>query len=88
MAARPRRQGEPAVLRPTGPDGAARPEVFARITAFVAGRVAHEIVRAAVLRSPDRGAAEGGSLDCAGRPLAATDRASARSHPTGPTRST
>ncbi|MFB9466413.1 TetR/AcrR family transcriptional regulator C-terminal domain-containing protein [Streptomyces cinereospinus] len=48
-----------AVLRPTGLDGAAKLEVFAQITAFVAGYVAHEIAQAAVSRSPDRAAAEG-----------------------------
>ncbi|MBM9624305.1 TetR/AcrR family transcriptional regulator [Streptomyces zhihengii] len=48
-----------AVLRPTGLDGAAKLEVFAQITAFVAGHVAHEIAQAAVSRSPGRAAAEG-----------------------------
>ncbi|MFJ6797350.1 TetR/AcrR family transcriptional regulator [Streptomyces sp. NPDC091268] len=48
-----------AVLRPTGLDGAAKLEVFAQITAFVAGYVAHEIAQAAVSRSPARAAAEG-----------------------------
>ncbi|MBW5486037.1 TetR/AcrR family transcriptional regulator C-terminal domain-containing protein [Streptomyces bambusae] len=47
-----------AVLRPTGLDGAAKLEVFAQLTAFVAGHVAHEIAQAAVSRSPDRSAAE------------------------------
>ncbi|MEU2930649.1 TetR/AcrR family transcriptional regulator C-terminal domain-containing protein [Streptomyces sp. NPDC007251] len=47
-----------AVLRPTGLDGAAKLEVFAQITAFVAGHVAHEIAQAAASRSPDRAAAE------------------------------
>jgi AcrR family transcriptional regulator len=46
-----------AVLRPTGLDGAAKLEVFAQITAFVAGHVAHEIAQAAVVRSPERAAA-------------------------------
>lgn len=48
-----------AVLRPTGLDGAAKLEVFAQITAFVAGHVAHEIAQAEVSRSPERAAAEG-----------------------------
>ncbi|MEU1933046.1 TetR/AcrR family transcriptional regulator [Streptomyces coeruleorubidus] len=48
-----------AVLRPTGLDGAAKLEVFAQLTAFVAGHVGHEIAQAAVSRSPDRAAAEG-----------------------------
>lgn len=47
-----------AALRPTGLDGAAKLEVFAQLTAFVAGHVAHEITQAAAARSPDRGAAE------------------------------
>lgn len=47
-----------AALRPTGLDGAARLEVFAQLTAFVAGHVNHEIARAAAARSPDRSAAE------------------------------
>ncbi|WP_240802131.1 TetR/AcrR family transcriptional regulator C-terminal domain-containing protein [Streptomyces sp. A1136] len=48
-----------AVLRPTGLDGAAKMEVFAQITAFVAGHVAHEIMQAGAARSPERAAAEG-----------------------------
>ncbi|MDH6542206.1 AcrR family transcriptional regulator [Streptomyces sp. SPB4] len=47
-----------AALRPSGLDGAAKLEVFAQLTAFVAGHVAHEIAGAAALRSPDRLAAE------------------------------
>ncbi|MEO3756535.1 TetR/AcrR family transcriptional regulator [Streptomyces sp. B6B3] len=47
-----------AALRPTGLDGAARLEVFAQLTAFVAGHVAHEIGQAAAAESPDRTAAE------------------------------
>lgn len=47
-----------AVLRPTGLDGAAKLEVFAQLTAFVAGHVAHEIAQAAASRSSDRAAAE------------------------------
>ncbi|MEU2711814.1 TetR/AcrR family transcriptional regulator [Streptomyces sp. NPDC007205] len=47
-----------AVLRPTGLDGAAKLEVFAQLTAFVAGHVAHEVAQTAVSRSPDRAAAE------------------------------
>ncbi|MCW5252511.1 TetR/AcrR family transcriptional regulator [Streptomyces sp. SHP 1-2] len=47
-----------AVLRPTGLDGAAKLEVFAQLTAFVAGHVAHEIARTAASQSPDRAAAE------------------------------
>ncbi|MFI0805952.1 TetR/AcrR family transcriptional regulator C-terminal domain-containing protein [Streptomyces echinatus] len=47
-----------AVLRPTGLDGAAKLEIFAQLTAFVAGHVAHEVAQAAVSRSPDRAAAE------------------------------
>ena len=47
-----------AALRPTGLDGAAKLEVFAQLTAFVAGHVAHEITQAAASRSPDRAAAE------------------------------
>lgn len=47
-----------AVLRPTGLDGAAKLEIFAQLTAFVAGHVGHEIAQAAVSRSPDRAAAE------------------------------
>jgi AcrR family transcriptional regulator len=47
-----------AVLRPTGLDGAAKLEVFAQLTAFVAGHVAHEIAQAAAARSPERAAAE------------------------------
>ncbi|GGY22260.1 hypothetical protein GCM10010384_31290 [Streptomyces djakartensis] len=41
-----------AALRPTGLDGAAKLEVFAQLTAFVAGLVAHEILRRAATRSP------------------------------------
>jgi AcrR family transcriptional regulator len=47
-----------AVLRPTGLDGGAKLEVFAQLTALVAGHVAHEIAQAAASRSPDRAAAE------------------------------
>ncbi|WEO99936.1 TetR/AcrR family transcriptional regulator [Streptomyces sp. FXJ1.172] len=47
-----------AVLRPTKLDGAAKLEVFAQLTAFVAGHVAHEIARTAASQSPDRAAAE------------------------------
>ncbi|MFE2170682.1 TetR/AcrR family transcriptional regulator C-terminal domain-containing protein [Streptomyces sp. NPDC059447] len=47
-----------AVLRPTGLDGAAKLEVFAQLTAFVAGHVSHEIAQAAAWGSPDRAAAE------------------------------
>ncbi|WP_405690302.1 TetR/AcrR family transcriptional regulator [Streptomyces sp. NBC_00057] len=47
-----------AALRPSGLDGAARLEVFAQLTAFVAGHVSHEIAQAAAAQSPDRGAAE------------------------------
>ncbi|WP_260610788.1 TetR/AcrR family transcriptional regulator [Streptomyces sp. WAC06614] len=46
-----------AVLRPTGLDGAAKMEVFAQLTAFVAGYVAHESAQAAVSRSPAAAAA-------------------------------
>ncbi|TLS41538.1 TetR/AcrR family transcriptional regulator [Streptomyces montanus] len=47
-----------AALRPTGLDGGAKLEVFAQLTAFVAGHVAHEITQAAAAQSPDRAAAE------------------------------
>lgn len=47
-----------AVLRPSELDGAAKLEVFAQLTAFVAGYVAHEITQAAASRSQDRAAAE------------------------------
>lgn len=47
-----------AALRPTGLDGGARLEVFAQLTGFVAGHVAHEIAQAEAARSPDRAAAE------------------------------
>ncbi|WSY90227.1 TetR/AcrR family transcriptional regulator [Streptomyces sp. NBC_00873] len=47
-----------AALRPTGLDGAAKLEVFAQLTGFVAGHVAHEIAQAAAAASPDRTAAE------------------------------
>ncbi|WP_129287068.1 TetR/AcrR family transcriptional regulator C-terminal domain-containing protein [Streptomyces sp. GZWMJZ-114] len=47
-----------AALRPTGLDGAAKLEVFAQLTAFVAGHVAHELARTAASRSPGRLAAE------------------------------
>ncbi|NBM18484.1 TetR/AcrR family transcriptional regulator [Streptomyces sp. GC420] len=47
-----------AALRPTGLDGAARLEVFAQLTAFVAGHVGYEIAQAKAARAPDRAAAE------------------------------
>jgi len=47
-----------AALRPTGLDGAAKLEIYAQLTAFVAGQVAHEIAQAAASQSPDRAAAE------------------------------
>ncbi|MET9604975.1 TetR/AcrR family transcriptional regulator C-terminal domain-containing protein [Streptomyces sp. NPDC006512] len=47
-----------AALRPTGLDGAAKLEVFAQLTGFVSGYVAHEIAQAAAANSPDRVAAE------------------------------
>ncbi|MFB7981824.1 TetR/AcrR family transcriptional regulator C-terminal domain-containing protein [Streptomyces vinaceus] len=45
-------------LRPAGLDGAAKLEVFAQLTAFVAGHVAHETAQAALTQSPERAAAE------------------------------
>ncbi|MFD5506681.1 TetR/AcrR family transcriptional regulator C-terminal domain-containing protein [Streptomyces sp. NPDC127051] len=45
-------------LRPAGLDGAAKLEIFAQLTAFVAGHVAYEIAQAATSHSPDRAAAE------------------------------
>ncbi|MFF4579923.1 TetR/AcrR family transcriptional regulator [Streptomyces sp. NPDC001389] len=45
-------------LRPTGLDGAAKMEIFAQLTAFVAGHVAHETAQAAAAQSPDQAAAE------------------------------
>ncbi|WP_018547918.1 TetR/AcrR family transcriptional regulator C-terminal domain-containing protein [Streptomyces sp. LaPpAH-108] len=47
-----------AALRPSGLDGAARLEVFAQLTAFVAGHVRHELARAAASDSPAPHAAE------------------------------
>ncbi|MFJ4620862.1 TetR/AcrR family transcriptional regulator C-terminal domain-containing protein [Streptomyces sp. NPDC088812] len=47
-----------AALRPTGLDGTAKLEIFAQLTAFVAGHVAHEIAQATTARSPDRATAE------------------------------
>ncbi len=47
-----------AVLRPAGLDGATKLEIFAQLTAFVAGHVSHEITQAAASRSPERTAAE------------------------------
>ncbi|MFI6147508.1 TetR/AcrR family transcriptional regulator C-terminal domain-containing protein [Streptomyces sp. NPDC051109] len=47
-----------AALRPAGLDGAAKLEVFAQLTSFVAGHVAHEFAQAALTQSPDRAAAE------------------------------
>ncbi|MCC3650224.1 TetR/AcrR family transcriptional regulator [Streptomyces sp. S07_1.15] len=47
-----------AALRPTGLDGAAKLEIFAQLTAFVAGHVAHEVAQADASRSPGRAAAE------------------------------
>ncbi|MER7727984.1 TetR/AcrR family transcriptional regulator [Streptomyces sp. NPDC096323] len=47
-----------AALRPSGLDGGARLEVFAQLTAFVAGHVAHEIAQADAARSAGRAAAE------------------------------
>ncbi|MEW1691633.1 TetR/AcrR family transcriptional regulator [Streptomyces sp. NPDC091265] len=48
-----------AALRPIGLDGAARLEVFAQLTAFVAGHVSYEVAQAQAAQSPDRAAAEG-----------------------------
>lgn len=47
-----------AALRPSGLDGGARLEVFAQLTAFVAGHVAHEVDRSEAAQSPGRAAAE------------------------------
>ncbi|MFD5571126.1 TetR/AcrR family transcriptional regulator C-terminal domain-containing protein [Streptomyces cadmiisoli] len=47
-----------AALRPSGLDGTAKLEIFAQLTAFVAGHVAHEIAQAAGSQSPDRVEAE------------------------------
>ncbi|MFC9153809.1 TetR/AcrR family transcriptional regulator [Streptomyces bauhiniae] len=47
-----------AALRPSGLDGAARLEIFAQLTAFVAGHVRHELARGEAARSPERAAAE------------------------------
>ena len=41
-----------AALRPTGLDGAAKLEVFAQLTAFVAGHVTHELTQAAAAGPP------------------------------------
>ncbi|MEV4433846.1 TetR/AcrR family transcriptional regulator [Streptomyces sp. NPDC049585] len=45
-------------LRPTGLNGAAKLEIFAQLTGFVAGHLAHEIAQATASQSPDRAAAE------------------------------
>lgn len=47
-----------AALRPIGLDGAARLEIFAQLTAFVAGHTAYEVSQARAARSPGRAAAE------------------------------
>ncbi|MDH6223198.1 TetR/AcrR family transcriptional regulator [Streptomyces sp. MJP52] len=47
-----------AALRPAGLDGAARMEVFAQVTAFVAGHVAHEVAQASAAWTSERLAAE------------------------------
>ncbi|MFD7867123.1 TetR/AcrR family transcriptional regulator C-terminal domain-containing protein [Streptomyces sp. NPDC059783] len=47
-----------AALRPSGLDGAARLEVFAQLTSFVAAQVAFEVGQARVARDPGRAAAE------------------------------
>ncbi|MER7309419.1 TetR/AcrR family transcriptional regulator [Streptomyces griseoluteus] len=47
-----------AALRPSGLDGAGRLEVFAQLTAFVAGHVRHELAQTQGARSPERVAAE------------------------------
>ncbi|MGP3977716.1 TetR/AcrR family transcriptional regulator [Streptomyces sp. 8N114] len=47
-----------AALRPTGLDGAAKLEVFAQLTAFVAGHVGYELTQAGSARPPERAAAE------------------------------
>ncbi|MFJ6940527.1 TetR/AcrR family transcriptional regulator [Streptomyces sp. NPDC101132] len=47
-----------AALRPTGLDGAAKLEVFAQLTGFVAGHVGHEIAQAAAAQSPGQAALE------------------------------
>ncbi|MFF3564876.1 TetR/AcrR family transcriptional regulator [Streptomyces sp. NPDC002574] len=47
-----------AALRPTGLDGGARLEVFAQVTAFVAGHVAFEVTQSTAARPPARAAAE------------------------------
>ncbi|MEV6582727.1 TetR/AcrR family transcriptional regulator [Streptomyces sp. NPDC051582] len=47
-----------AALRPTGLDGGTKLEVFAQLTAFVAGHVGYEIAQAGAARSPGRGEAE------------------------------
>lgn len=41
-----------AALRPAGLDGAAKLEIFAQLTGFVAGHVGHEIAQAEVSQSP------------------------------------
>lgn len=47
-----------AALRPSGLDGGARLEVFAQLTAFVAGHVTHEVAQAEAAQAPGRAAAE------------------------------
>ncbi|WNI23296.1 TetR/AcrR family transcriptional regulator C-terminal domain-containing protein [Streptomyces sp. ITFR-16] len=47
-----------AALRPSGLDGAARLEIFAQLTAFVAGHTAYEIGRARAAQAPEQAAAE------------------------------
>nr|WSW67711.1 TetR/AcrR family transcriptional regulator [Streptomyces sp. NBC_00995] len=47
-----------AALRPSGLDGGARLEVFAQLTAFVAGHVAYEVAQAEAAQDPGRATAE------------------------------
>nr|WP_202542726.1 TetR/AcrR family transcriptional regulator C-terminal domain-containing protein [Streptomyces sp. SID2563] len=47
-----------AALRPIGLDGAARLEIFAQLTSFVAAQVAYEVGQARAAQNPGRAAAE------------------------------
>ncbi|MFD7836404.1 TetR/AcrR family transcriptional regulator C-terminal domain-containing protein [Streptomyces sp. NPDC059761] len=71
-------------LRPAGLDGAAKLEIFAQLTAFVAGHVAYEIAQAATSHSPDRAAAEARYLAAVAADGHHPELAEALSAPGGP----
>lgn len=72
-------------LRPSGLDAAARMEVFAQLTAFVAGHVRHELAQNEATRSSERAASEARYLAAIAKDGRHPELAEALSAPRRPT---